>query len=375
MADWENWTNQFKQDKYNKTRTGIYGEGRERIVNDGADAYANLRGMQLSFMHVPTNKAVYFKAFIVAFNETFNSDWNQEQVFGRTDPIMMYKGTQRQISLNFKVPAFSEGEAYENLGRIQKLAQYLYPSYTDLDRRGQRVIAQSPLIRMKVLNLAQDQSKKYATEFKEAEKLFGNPDEQAATYFNGYKSSNNAGQGLLGVIRSMQVDHNIEAQGVLEKGFNTVLPKLLDVAVTFDVIHEQTMGFDQQGYELAPLAPYGVELERPYELHSQGKTFDQLAWAAEREIEGRLKREQDVANAEARYAGMFGRKGLFGIGGGRAGRDRRRAEKGKLNPYEASAWAGENLGADSYGHGATYGNEDGASSRDIWTDYASRNND
>ena len=130
MADWQNWTDLFRSGKYGKTTTGVKGTGMPVIEVDPSDPYASShgRGMQLSFFHVPSQKAVYFKAFIVAYNETFNSDWASETVYGRTDPIYMFKGTQRQISLNFKVPAFSEGEAYENLGRVQKLTQYLYPS-------------------------------------------------------------------------------------------------------------------------------------------------------------------------------------------------------------------------------------------------------
>ena len=347
MADWQNWTDQFRSGKYGKTTTGVKGTGMPVIEVDPSDPYASSegRGMQLSFFHVPSQKAVYFKAFIVAYNESFSSDWASETVYGRTDPIYMFKGTQRQISLNFKVPAFSEGEAYENLGRVQKLTQYLYPTYID-DGGGGRIIGQSPLIRMKVMNLAQIGAYGYSElETWTAAELAQTHRDAArttpgATLFDEYNSTNIANQGILGVISSVQIDHNLEKEGVLEKGFNTVLPKLIDVSVTFNCIHEQTIGFDQGGNELAPGFPYNVILEEPYEEGAEAGTFNERATLAEAERNERDVRQQQLDDAEARYGGMFGTSGPFGIGGGRLGRDKRRAGKGKLNAYEASAYAG-----------------------------------
>ena len=68
---------------------------------DGSDSLAN-RGMNIGFTHVPTGKQVTFKAFITAFNETYNSDWASEQVFGRTDPIYMFKNIICYLSFFFE---------------------------------------------------------------------------------------------------------------------------------------------------------------------------------------------------------------------------------------------------------------------------------
>jgi hypothetical protein len=303
--------------------------------------------MQLSFFHVSSQKAVYFKAFIVAYNETFNSDWASDTIYGRTDPIYMFKATQRQISLNFKVPAFSEGEAYENLGRVQKLTQYLYPSY--VDEGDSRIIGQSPLIRMKVMNLAQIDAYGHSAgaagfsgglEAAAAFHKYNASTMSGSALFDQYKSTNLANQGILGVISSVQIDHNLEKEGVLEKGFNTVLPKLIDISVTFNCIHEQTIGFDQSGNELAPGFPYNVILEEPYDPGAEATTFNQKAAAAEAERNERDVRQQQIDDAKARYSGLFGRNGVLGIGEGRLGKDKAGASAGDLNAYEASALAG-----------------------------------
>ena len=117
---------------------------------DGSDALAN-DGLVIGFEHVPSSKTVHFKAFIQAFNETFNCDWSEEAVYGRADPIRMFKQTTRSMTLSFIVPAATTGEGYENLGKLQKLITFLYPSYTNADNA--LTISQSPLVRMKIMNL------------------------------------------------------------------------------------------------------------------------------------------------------------------------------------------------------------------------------
>ena len=98
---------------------------------DGSDAYANNWDTILSFQNIRNKKDVNFKAFITSFNESFTPNFSPTEVFGRTDPIYQYKNTTRTITLAWKIPAASEGEAYENLGKVQELIAMLYPSYTN----------------------------------------------------------------------------------------------------------------------------------------------------------------------------------------------------------------------------------------------------
>jgi hypothetical protein len=112
----------FDVDKYEKLADG-------NPFVDGTDALANQLSHVISFQNIRDEKSVFFKAFITAFNETYSPNFNSNEVFGRTDPIYQYKNTQRKITLAFKTLASTQSEAYENLGRIQKLIQMLYPSY------------------------------------------------------------------------------------------------------------------------------------------------------------------------------------------------------------------------------------------------------
>ena len=195
---------------------------------DGSDSLAN-KGMTIGFEHVPTGKRVNFKAFITAFNETFSSDWLSENVYGRGDPIHMFRNTSRTISLAWKMPAATESEAYQNLGRLQSFIQFLYPTYTSVQNAS--TINQSPLVRLKLMNLAQKSSYRDS--------------------FEGFTvSSTGDTPGLLGIIKNVTINHNLDTDaGVFEmvKAENShsaakILPKVIEVNIDFGVVHEHTMG-------------------------------------------------------------------------------------------------------------------------------------
>jgi len=219
----------FKYDRYNS----VVSEGTASHYYPGEDDLANTAGLVISFHHVPSSKSVSFKAYITAYNETYAPDWAAETVYGRADPIYLYKNTTRKITLSFKIPAISAGNAYENLARVQELIQYLYPTYTDTDNAN--TISQSPLIRLKVMNLARDPSTVGAD-------VGGLP--FAETYESYHKlSADNTKYGLLGVINNLTVNHNLESDaGVIEMP-NTILPKLIEINLDFSPIHEHTVGW------------------------------------------------------------------------------------------------------------------------------------
>jgi hypothetical protein len=222
--------------------TGENGKEQPTSYVGVTDAYAN-NGFVLSFFHLPSAKSVYFKAFITSFNETYNSDWAAETVYGRADPIYMFKNTQRKITLAFKIPAASAGEAYENLAKVQTLVQFLYPTYTDISNAN--TISQSPLMRLKVMNLASSEdvnTENIAKEGTESDEAVN-----SATYFEEYSSDSNASLGLLGVVNNLTVNHNIDNpdHGVIEHAPNTVLPKLIEVNLDFSPIHEHTVGWEE----------------------------------------------------------------------------------------------------------------------------------
>mgnify|MGYP003655228885 CR=1 FL=1 len=259
-------TSIFDQEKYGRDD---FENGKHNHVSDGTDRYAENASMVLGFKHVPSGNTGFFKAFITSFNESYSCDWSSEEVYGRTDPIMLFKSNKRQITLNFKVPAYSTGEAYENLGRVQRLTQFLYPSYKGISSAGSKTahaqtIAQSPLIRLKVMNLLANQNGAPSAADEEKQQKNTSAAKMLANYFGNGKLTIDNTRGLLGAITSFQVNHNIEnlEYGAIEHGQGTLLPKMIDVTVQFSPIHEHTIGWVDQE-PINPHWPYGIQLKRP----------------------------------------------------------------------------------------------------------------
>ena len=344
----------FDSHKYKVNRVG-------RRANvwyaDGTDGLANLKKLYISFLHEASQTSVFFKAFITSYNETFTPNWASEPVFGRADKIHNFVQTDRNINLSFVIPAASESEAFENLGKVQSLIQMLYPNYMDV--AGAQTISQGPLVRLKVMNLLQNTSNMARTV---DQANFRNL-QAKSTYYESYSSKGPAPQnGQLGFISSMTVNHNLENRenGVFEMLHaqtnktveNTILPKVIEVVVGFTPIHEHPLGWDASNNfgrsdagNTAEVFPYGVSTFDTRQMGSdyEGKSWDDAAQAED----NREEVEQMRQNAEARYGGMFGTKGLFG-GGGRLARDQRRLAAGKIKnadkrAYIASAVAGQTM--------------------------------
>jgi len=211
---------------------------------DGTDSLAN-RGLTINLVHVPTGTGVRFKAFLMAFNESYNSDWSSESVYGRADPIHMFKQTSRNISLAWKIVAATEGEAIENLVRLQRFLQMLYPTYTE--KNSAQTINQSPLIRLQMSNMIRKAAMP-----------------RTHDGLSIFDTSTTLGTGLLGIIKNVSVTHNMENPevGVFELGrrgsnagnnpegatpTNNIVPKAIEVQMDFSVVHEHMLGWTKEG--------------------------------------------------------------------------------------------------------------------------------
>ena len=308
----------FTAEKYVANEVG----GKEFFFADGADALAQ-RNFIVTIEHVPSNKIVKFKAFITTFNDTFSQDWNSEQVYGRADPLYNFKQTTRRISIGFQMPAASESEAYENLVKAQKLAQFMYPNYSNFGTKESpvRTLSQGPLLRLKVMNLLQSTTTP-----------LDNGDGSPKAIYTSY---NSGGDGMLGFCNDVTFNFNLEGdKGVFQKSNGTILPKLIEVNIGgFSPIHEHHLGWDDNDNFADGLQfPYGAQGADDASV-AAGTTYSALM----RQRDERARAEAAIANAEARYGGMFG--------DARRKRDQRKIDKGKYSEskaqYVQSALAGQ----------------------------------
>ena len=329
MANDDYYNSSFNIERYKKVQLG---GGAQAQYADGSDAYANIHKMVISFYHVPSGRSVYFKAFIDAFNETYSSNWNGEDVYGRADKIYMFKNTTRDITLAFKIPAATESEAYENLGRASSLAKFCYAGYEN--PHNATTIQQSPLVRIKVMNLLQ------STQGNTAPRLPGVL-ETSDEMYRTYTSNTTAQRGVLGVVKNLVINHNIPEEGVLEKARGTILPKLIDVNLSFSVLHENRMGWDAQARFGPPAGatsgqgsntfPYGVTTnDNTYAARQAGLDGEMLEdYFIGQDMRTQPGYQQALQDeAKARYQGFFG--GRFGdqsrIDADATGGDQRRME-------------------------------------------------
>lgn len=109
---------------------------------DMSDAIGNSRakkekqGHLIRFYSIPADDEVSFKAFLTQYEDQYNSAWNDQETYGRMDPISTFQRTSRKISLGWDVPASSVDEAKNNLQNAEKLLSFLYPVYETFEVGG-----------------------------------------------------------------------------------------------------------------------------------------------------------------------------------------------------------------------------------------------
>jgi hypothetical protein len=286
---------------------------------DGTEYLANVQQQVISFQLESTKKSVYFKAFITTFTDTYSPNYNSTQVFGRTDPIHVYQNTSRDISLAFDIPAASEGEAFENLGRVQKLIRMLYPGYADIDNAS--TLTEAPLVRVKVMNLLSHKDA-MAPQASDDDGEKKKEKETFNKYFAKYRSVQDPAMGTLGVIKSCTFQHNIEnpQHGVFPKDTNTILPKTISVNISFTPFHEDRIGRTLESVDMSAGAvtvssggnisstfPYGVDLgpEDDSKIQPAGASrtkAEDLRKTAEKARRDAASAQQDMDKKQARYA-------------------------------------------------------------------------
>ena len=205
---------------YNPNNSRTFKDG-----DDGSDNLANNHFQFLEFFHLPSAYFVAFKAYLENFTDDYSSDWKEEQVYGRMDPIATFQRTTRKINCGFKVVASTVQEAEANMRRISLLLQMLYPSYESAESKSVftfpkhepvSTIKGSPLFKVKFLNWISNSNTPGASSAEES--------------------------GLLGYIKGFSFKPNLDA-GTFQVGTD-LYPKYVDLSFSLSVIHEHSLGWD-----------------------------------------------------------------------------------------------------------------------------------
>ena len=146
-----------------------------------------------------TVRRIYFRALNIQTGESLAPAWNEEEAFGRVDPVMGYRSTGRTINVSFVVHAFSPEDLRVIYMKRHWLSSLTYPSIAD-----DLTLTSGPVCRLRVGDLY-----------------------------------NNSRGGLPGVIKSLDYDDS-EQVWELKRGYK--VPHGFGVSLTFQVLHEGTPG-------------------------------------------------------------------------------------------------------------------------------------
>ena len=119
----------------------------------------------IEMRHVPTSSPgklnrVKFEGWVTEFADRFDSQWNEEYVYGRMDPLSTFERTSRKIQLGFDIVSDNQEEAQRNLVKVNKLISFLYPVYAPDTKKGRvgNTLKAAPLVQMRWTNLVSNAS-------------------------------------------------------------------------------------------------------------------------------------------------------------------------------------------------------------------------
>lgn len=141
-------------------------DGGVRIPNDvrkQLEDALDAEYVPFSFHDVRTNEIISFHAFLNSLSDNYNAQYDSVDGFGRVEPVKIYKGTTRKITMSFIIASTSENDFDRMWVKINKLLTMIYPQYTrGRDLLGDnyqfvapfsQLVGASPLVRIRLGDL------------------------------------------------------------------------------------------------------------------------------------------------------------------------------------------------------------------------------
>lgn len=167
----------------------------------------------------PNENIVSFPAYTDKVDDSFETRFSSEEVYGRMDPIPIYQKTSRAISFDLTIPSNGLEHSREIKKKLDILVKNQYPIYQQSNTVN--IIASPPLVQMFFSNFIYDS--------------------QTGKYLLGYFS-----KGLL-------ISHDL-SKGVFarDNGFE-VYPKMYKLSFSLNVLHSFLPGYVKSGDGSAPI--------------------------------------------------------------------------------------------------------------------------
>jgi hypothetical protein len=233
----------------------------------------------LDVEHLPTGLVVNFPGFISQFSQTFNSNWQSNDVYGRMDDIAIFQRTTRSISLGFSTIAYSLANAEQNMEAVDRFVQFLYPMYDTISARTYGSANVKAARHMRAVQTYGTKREKQAVVKGIKNRVVKTQDRQRGSTagkkntmidFGGYKGGVLKAPPLLRLKLSNLITNTLKdnPQGILKTGLTGrisnlsvtmdveagffdpnefLLPKKMDLSFQFDVIHSHKVGWEHVG--------------------------------------------------------------------------------------------------------------------------------
>ncbi len=102
-----------------------------------------------------TKELIILRAFIEELGDSVTPNWSGINYIGKPDPVYVYKGAERKVSLKFSLISFTKDEHTILWNKANKLIGLNYPTYAELSGGGKRMVP--PMIRLTVGDYIADQ--------------------------------------------------------------------------------------------------------------------------------------------------------------------------------------------------------------------------
>ncbi len=188
-----------------------------------------IEGMQTKDLNGAPD-SVEFYPYIEAYSESFDSNWNTEDVYGRLDGINNFNSIRRSITLTRRIVAADLKQAIENQFKISKMVRFLYPAISKKDNINN--IRSAPVLRLKLTSLIEDAVTHQG--------LYG--------FVQGGFSIQPIHEGgyFTPVVRGPTGDAKspVRDESIIQKTDGMIFYKYVDISFTFHVIHNHLLGHD-----------------------------------------------------------------------------------------------------------------------------------